>query len=140
MDSKQKFRDELAAKNTQIGSTVQQISIVLSSISRLSQRFSSDSAKAQQKINKVQFSRPRGNPHKQWPHCPMTERIRAFHQVKDRKERDLWNNKSMLRQVFDHEKAILTSKRAVLETEKHDIQCQIKQIRIRLNLPVNYNS
>ena len=106
MDNKQTLRDELTAKNTQIDLIVHQISLILSSIHRLSLKFNSESAKVKHRINKVSSSMPRGNPRNQWPHRPMTERIRAFYQIKDRKESQLWNSKSRLRLVFDHEKAI----------------------------------
>ena len=139
MASQQTLRDQLAAKGTQVDLIVHQISIIVSSIHSLSQKFISQSAKVHHRLNKVSFSRPRGSPSNQKPHCPMTERVCVFHQFKNRKERELQNNKAMLQQVFDQEKAILTSKRAVLEAEKHDIESQMKMINIKLNQPVNYD-
>ena len=40
----------------------------------------------------------------------MTNRIRTFYVIKERKESDLRKNKDLKQQTFDHEKAILTSR------------------------------
>ena len=139
MASKQTLRDQLTAKSTQINVIVEQISNILQSVHKLSQKFLSESNKLQHRINKVQFSRPRGNPSNQWPHCPMTSRIHVFYQIKDRKERDLRNSKDLKQQIFDHEKAILTSRRSILEEEKHVLESQVKLINIQLHNYVNYD-
>ena len=62
MSSQQNLIEQLAFKNFQIEDIVQKISALSLRIVRLSQNFYRDAAKIQQKINKVQFSRPRGNP------------------------------------------------------------------------------
>ena len=138
MATNQTLKDQLATKNVQLQVIVHQIDTIKKNIYKLSQKFLSESAKLQNRINKVQFSRPRGNPSNQWPHCPMTNRIHIFHQNKERKLKDLYKTKDLKRQTFDHEKALLTSKRSTLEAEKKEIQSQVKLINIQLNLPVNY--
>ena len=140
MSSQQNLREQLAFKNFQIEDIVQKISALSLRIVQLSQKFYRDAAKIQQKINKVQFSRPRGNPANQWPHCPMTNRVRAFYLSKERKETQLRQDKDLLKQTFDHSKAILTCERLVLENEKSNIESQIRQIRIQLNLPINLDN
>ena len=84
----QTLKDQLAAKSTQVQIIVQQIDNINQCIHKLSQKFNSESGKLQHRINKVQFSRPRGNPSNQWPHCPMTDRVRAFYVNKEHKESD----------------------------------------------------
>ena len=106
MANDQTLQDQLAAKTSQVDDIVHQISTIQLSINKLSQKFNCESVKLQQKINKVQFSVPRGNPSNQWPHCPMSSRTRAFHQIKDRKERDLRNKKDFIKQEYDHDSLV----------------------------------
>ena len=140
MSSNHSLREQLEAKKCQDEAITLKISAIVLSIPKLSQKFFKETAKIQNKINKVQFSRPRGNPANQWPHCPMTSRVRAFYQIKDRKERDLRIQKDLIQHIFNHDKAILTSQRLVLENEQHDIKSRIRLIRIQLNLPVNLDN
>ena len=62
MAHNQTLKDQLAAKSNQVQVLVQQIDNIEQNIHKLSQKFRSESAKLQHRINKVQFSRPRGNP------------------------------------------------------------------------------
>ena len=134
------LRQQLEEKKTQLEVIEQQISTINQKICKLSQKFNKEANKIQQRINKAQASRPRGNPANQWPHCPMTNRVQAFYQSKERKETQLRQNKDLLKQTFDHSKAILTYERLVFENEKRDIGSQIRQIRIQVNLPINLNN
>ena len=84
MANQQQLRDLLEAKKVQLVLIDHNISLIVLQIRKLSLKFYKEDAKVQQKINKVQFSRPRGNPANQWPHTPMTNRVRAFYQVKER--------------------------------------------------------
>ena len=139
MATNQTLKDQLATKNVQLQVIVHQIDTIKKNIYKLSQKFLSESAKLQNRINKVQFSRPRGNPSNQWPHCPMTSRIRAFYVVKERKESDLRKNKELRQQTFDHDKSILTSRLIPLRQDRHELESQIKMINIQLNNPINYS-
>ena len=103
------------------------------SIYKLTQKFNIDDGKIQQCLNEVQASRPRGNPAYQWPHRPMTQRLRAFYQAKEGKERSLWQDKNLLRQVFDHDRAILTCQRSTFSNAEHDIESQIRILKIQLH-------
>ena len=135
----QTLKDQLVAKNTQVQVIVQQINNINLAIHRLTEKFNVESNKLQHRIDKVQFSRPRGNPSNYWPHSPMTDRIRAFYVIKERKESDLRRVKDSKRQTFDHEKAILTSRLLPLTKDKHELESQIKKINIQLNNPINYS-
>ena len=90
-------------------------------IPQLSQKFTAEAAKIQHKLNKVQISRP------------ITNRISAFYQVKERKERELMQSKDLLQLTFDHNKAILTTQRLALENAKFHIESQIQLINIQLH-------
>ena len=127
------LREQLAIKQVQLENIVQQRTVINLSIHKLSWEFATEAATMQHKINKVQFSRPGGNPANQWPHCPMTSRVRAFYQIKESKERELRKNRDLLQQTFDHSKAILTSQRLVLENAQSDIKSQIWIINIQLH-------
>ena len=140
MASQLVLRQQLEEKKAQLGDIVHQISAINLKICKLSQKFTKEAGKIQKRLSKVQFSRPRGNPANQWPHCPMTNRVQAFYQSKERKETQLRQNKDLLKQTFDHSKAILTYERLVFENEKRDIGSQIRQIRIQLNLPINLDN
>ena len=140
MASEHSLREQLDAKKVQVESIVHKISVIVLSIQKLSQKLFKETAKIQHKINKVQFSRPRGNPANQWPHCPMTSRVHAFYQIKDRKERDLHIHKDLFKHIFNHDKAFLTSRRQVLENEQRDIECQVRIINIQLHQPINFDN
>ena len=133
MTSQQNLRDQLTAKKLQVRDIQEKVSAIELSLNQLSRIFFNDSNKIQQKITRVQFSRPRGNPANQWPHCPMTSRVRSFYQAKEHKERELRKSKDLLKQVFDHNRAILTSKRLILENEQFDIESQIRLVLIQLH-------
>ena len=134
------LKEQLKTKMCLIQDITLKISVIVIRVNKLSQNFLKESARIQRKINKVQFSRPRGNHANQWPHRPMTSNIRAFYQIKARKERDLLTSKDLIQHVFNHDKAILTSEQQALENEKRDIESQIRQIRIQLNLPINLDN
>ena len=89
MTSRQKLREQLDSKKVQLEVIEQNISSLALKIRKLSLKFYKEDGKVQHKINKIQFSRPRGNPTNQWPHTPMTSRVRAFYQIKERKETEL---------------------------------------------------
>ena len=131
--SQKSLQDQLTISKIHVQDIEQKISILNSNIYQLSQKFYTTAAGLQRKIDSVQFSRPRGNPANQWPHCPMTNRVRAFYQIKEHKERELRKKKDLLRQVVDHDTAILTSQRLVLENELFDVESQIRLILIQLN-------
>ena len=127
------LRQQLGERQVQLENIVKKISAVNLTIYKLTLKFNKEANKIQQQLNRVLASRPRGNPANQWPHRPMTNRLSAFYQVKERKERELWQKKSLLRQVFDHERAILTSQRLVLTNSEHDIESQIRIIKIQIH-------
>ena len=77
------LKQQLSEKEEQLEDIVLRISAVVVKISKLSQNFFREAAKIQRSLNKVQASRPRGNPANQWPHRPITGRISAFYQAKD---------------------------------------------------------
>ena len=133
MASQLVLRQQLQEKTAQLEVIVLEISAISQKILKLSQKFTKEAVKIQKRLSKVQASRHRGNPANQWPHRPMTSSLRAFYQAKESKERKIWQSKSLLQQVFDHDKAILTSQRSVLSNEEHDLEFQIQLIRIRLH-------
>ena len=133
MASQQHLRELVRDKTAEIEVIQHNISLILVKIHKLSQKFYKEDTKIQHKINKVQFSRPRGNPANQWPHTPMTSRVRVFYQIKERKETELRKRKDLIKQTFDHEKAILSSQRLVLENAKFDIESQVRLIYIQLH-------
>ena len=125
MSNQQTLREEVARKGLEIEEIEAKISALTLRILRLSQKFNYDAAKIQQRITKVQFSRPRGNPANQWPHRPMTSRVRSFYQSKERKETRLRQQKDLLKQTFDHSRAILTCEKQALVNAKFDLESQI---------------
>ena len=131
------LREQLNTKSSEIQDILQKVSALNSKINRLAQKYHSEASKLQIRIDKVQFSRPRGNPANQWPHCPMTNRVRAFYQYKERKETDLRKNKDLLSQIFHHDKAILTTQRSALDNTLRDLQSQVRMLKIQLNIPIN---
>ena len=133
MASQQHLRELVRDKTAEIEVIQHNISLILVKIHKLSQKFYKEDTKIQHKINKVQFSRPRGNPANQWPHTPMTSRVRVFYQIKERKETELRKSKDLLKQTFDHERAILFSQRLVLENAQRDIESQIRLITLQLH-------
>ena len=133
MSSQHSLRDQLSAKRLKVAELEEKITTINQSVHQLSQKFYIEAAKLQQKINRVQFSRPRGNPANQWPHCPMTPRVSAFYQTKEFKETELRKNKDLLKQVYDHKRAILTSQCLVLKNEQFDLESQIRLICIQLH-------
>ena len=133
MSNQQSLREQVATKEIQITDIVEKISTLNLRISILSEKFNHEAAKIQQKITKVQFSRPRGNPANQWPHCPMTHRVQTFYQSKERKETRLRQQKDLLKQTFDHDKAILTCERQVLANAKFDLESQIRILNIQIH-------
>ena len=133
MSTQQILREQVATKRLQIEDIVHKISALTLRIHCLSQKFNLDAAKIQQRINKVQFSRPRGNPANQWPHCPMTIRVQIFYQSKERKETRLRQQKDALRQTFDHSRAILTCEKQTLVNAKFDLESQIQILNIRIH-------
>ena len=122
MSSQRNLKEQVTSKELQLEVISNKISSLNLQILNLSQKYNFDADKLQRKITKVQFSQPRGNPANQWPHCPMTPRIQAFHQSKGRKESRLRQEKDMLKQTFDHGKAILTCERQVLANAQFDLE------------------
>ena len=108
MSSQQSLKDQVDTKKTEIDEIAQKISALTHRIHTLSVKYNIEAAKVQRKITKVQFSRPRGNPANQWPHRPMTHRIQAFYQAKEREETSVRQQKDLLKQTFDHSRAIMT--------------------------------
>ena len=133
MSGPQLLREQVTIKEAQIQGIVQKISALNLSIFQLSQKYYREADKVQRKITKVQFSRPRGNPANQWPHQPMTPRVQAFYQSKERKESRLRREKDLLKQTFDHSKAILTCQRQVLTNEQFDLESQIRILKIQIH-------
>ena len=133
MSNQQNLRRQVATKELQIEDIVQKISALTHRILSLSQKFNHDAAKIQKKITKVQFSRPRGNPANQWPHCPMTNRVQIFYQAKERKETMLRQQKDLLKQTFDHSRAILTCERQTLVNAQFDLESQIRILNIQIH-------
>ena len=132
MANKVDLKNQLREKEAQLEEVVHQIAAVNLKISKLSHKFFNEDGRVQQRLNRVQASRPRGNPANQWPHRPITDNLRAFYQSKENKERQLWQKKDLLRQVFDHNRAILVSQRLALTNSEHDIQSQIRLLRIQI--------
>ena len=124
---------QLVEKVSQLEDIEHQISTINFKIYKLSQKFYKETDRIQIRLRKVQASRPRGNPANQWPHRPITHAIRNFYQTKEAKERKLWQDKDLLRQVFDHNRAILTSQKTALSNTQHDIESQIRIIKIQLH-------
>ena len=133
MSSQLALRQQLEEKEAQLEVTVHKISVINQKNFKLTQKFTVEAGKIQKRLSKLQASRPRGNPANQWPHRPITDNLRAFYQSKENKERQLWQKKDLLRQVFDHNRAILVSQRSVLTNSEHDIQSQIRLLRIQIN-------
>ena len=129
----QLMKEQLEAKKVQLEAFEHDISSLALKIHKLSQKFQKENAKIQHKIDKVQFSRPRGNPANQCPHSPMTIRVRAFYQIKERKETELRQNQDLLRQTFHHNRAILTTQKNVLQNSQSDIESQIRLLNIQLH-------
>ena len=128
------LREQLNTKSSEIQYILQKVSALNSKINRLAQKYHSEASKLQIRIDKVQFSRPRGNPSDLWPHCPMTDRVRLFYQNKERKERSLRADKNLLKMTFDHSRAILLTQRLNLENAQRDLESQIRLIQIRFHL------
>ena len=122
MSSQQGLLEQVNLKEIQIEDIVHKVSAINLRIQNLSLKYNRDSFKIQLQITKGQFSRPRGNPANQWPHRPMTPRIQAFYQSKERKESRLRQEKDLLKQTFDHGKAILTCERQVLANAQFDLE------------------
>ena len=133
MSSQLALRQQLEEKEAQLEVTVHKISVINQKNFKLTQKFTVEAGKIQKRLSKLQASRPRGNPANQWPHRPMTSNLRAFYQAKETKERAIWQSQSLLQQVFDHDKAILTSQRSVLSIAEHDLEFQIQLIKIKLH-------
>ena len=133
MSSQQSLREQVAAKKTQIEDIVLKISALSLRIHNLSVKYNIEAVKIQRKITKVQFSRPRGNPANQWPHRPMTNRVQLFYQSKERKETRLRQEKDLLKQTFDHSKAILTCEKNVLINAQFDLESQVRILNIRIH-------
>ena len=133
MSSQQHLKDQVTSKELLIEEIVQKISALNIRIHHLSQRYYLDAAQIQRRITKVQFSRPRGNPANQWPHRPMTPRIQAFYQSKERKESRLRQEKDLLKQTFDHGKAILTCEKNALANTQFDLKSQVRILRIQIH-------
>ena len=133
MSSQQSLTEQATLKRTQIEDIVHKVSALTTKIFNLSQKYQSDAAKIQRKITKVQFSRPRGNPANQWPHRPMTNRVQAFYQAKERRETRLRQGQDLLKQTFDHSRAILTCEKQALLNSKFDLESQIRIINIQLH-------
>ena len=133
MSSQQSLIEQVTSREIQIEDLVNKISTLTLHIHQLSQKYHHNAVKIQRKLTKVQFSRPRGNPSNQWPHCPMTPRIRAFYQSKERKESRIRQEQDLLKQTFDHSKAILASERHVLVNAKFDLESQIRIIKIQIH-------
>ena len=133
MASQQHLRELVRDKTAEIEVIQHNISLILVKIHKLSQKFYKEDTKIQHKINKVQFSRPRGNPANQWPHTPMTSRVRVFYQIKERKETELRQSQDLLKQTFHHNRAILTTERLVLQNAQSDLESQIRLLNIQLH-------
>ena len=127
------LQQQLGEKEAQLADVVHKLSIINLNIHKLTQKFNIEAQRIHRRISKVQASRPRGNPANQWPHRPMTSRINAFYQAKEDKEHLLWQKKDLLRQVFNHDRAILTSQRSVLTNTEHDIESQIRILNIQIH-------
>ena len=121
---------EFTTRQDEIACIQAKISSIDIELFKLTQNFHIQAGKLQRQINKVQFSRPRGNPANIWPHRPMTTRVRQFYQAKEGCETFLRNNMDLLKLSFDHSKAIITSKKAILESELSDTESQIKLLKI----------
>ena len=133
MASQQILREQVTSKELQIQVIVNKISALTLNIFNLSQQYNFVAGRLDRRITKVQFLRPRGNPANQWPHCPMTPRIQAFYQSKERKEARLRQEKDLLKQTHDHGIAILTSERQVLTNAKFDLESQIRILKIQIH-------
>ena len=133
MSSQQILREQVTSKKVQIEEIVQKIDALSLRILHLTQKYNSESFKIQHKITKVQFSRPRGNPANQWPHRPMTPRVQAFYQSKERKETRLRQEKDLLKQTFDHNRALLTHEKNLLANRQFDLESQIRILNIQLH-------
>ena len=132
MSSQQSLREQVSSKKVQIEDIDNKITALSLRILNLTQKYNFESLKIQRKITRVQFSRPRGNPANQWPHCPMTNRVQAFYQSKERKETRLRQEKELLKQTFDHSRAILTCEKNVLANAKFDLESQIRILNIQI--------
>ena len=113
---------QLEEKKAQLEDIVHQISAINLKICKLSQKFTKEAGKIQKRLSKVQFSRPRGNPANQWTHRPMTNRVQAFYQSKERKETRLRQEKDLLKQTFDHNRAVLTHEKNILANSQFDLE------------------
>ena len=132
MASQQQLIDQIGANALQLELLVQKVSTLVLQIRKLTLKFYKEDAKIHRKIVKVQFSRPRGNPANQWPHSPMTSRVRAFYQIKEHKETELRQSQVLLKQTFHHNKAILVNQRLELENAQADIESQNRLLKIQL--------
>ena len=72
MASQLALSQQLAEKEVQLQEIEHQVSNINLKISKLSQKFFIEANKIQTRINRVQASRPRGNPANHWPHRPIT--------------------------------------------------------------------
>ena len=135
MASQQQLKELVSTKELQLQSIYQKISSLVLQICKLSLKFYKEDAKIHRKIVKVQFSRPRGNPANQWPHSPMTSRVRAFYQIKEQKETELRQTQALLKQTFHHNKAILINQRQELANAQSNIESQIRLLKIQLHWP-----
>ena len=133
MSSQQFLREQVTIKDAQIEDLVHKISPLNLRILCLSQKYNGEADKIQRKITKVQFSRPRGNPANQWPHRPMTPRVQVFYQTKESKESRLRQEKDLLKQTFDHSKAILTCQRQVFANAQFDLESQVRILKIQIH-------
>ena len=124
---------QAATKKSQIEVCEQQISAINLRVYKLTQSFNTNAAKLQQKINKVQFSRPRGNPANQWPHRPMCIRVQLFYEIKEAKEQKLSRDKDLLKQTYDHKRAILSAQKLSLENAQFDLESELRQVNIQLH-------
>ena len=133
MSSQQFLREQVTIKDAQIEDLVHKISPLNLRILCLSQKYNGEADKIQRKITKVQFSRPRGNPANQWPHCPITPRLQAFYQSKERRESRLRQEKDLLKQSYDHSRSILTCQRQALANAQYDLESQIRILKIQIH-------
>ena len=133
MTSQQNLKDQVTSKELLVEDIVQKISALTIRIYHLSQKYYSAAAKIQNRINKVQFLRPRGNPANQWPHRPMTPRIQAFYEAKERKESRLRQEKDLLKQTFDPNRAILTCEKNALANSQFDLESEIRILKIQIH-------
>ena len=124
-------RDELTTKQIRVSEIQEKLSSLNSQLHNLSRKFHIEAGKLQQQIQKVQFSRPRGNPANYWPHRPMTTRIQLFYEAKERRESFLRKNKDILKLSFDHSKAIITSEKKILDSELFDLESQMRLLKVR---------